>query len=446
MVKQITLAAFITLSLSGSLMAQVTTDSLQNQVSAIKKDISSLKKLKVSGYVQAQFQYADSSGQASVAGGNFASGVDKRFMIRRGRVKFQYTGSPNSKGITTSTAVLQIDATEKGLTLKDAFVKVTDPWTGWVSVTGGLFVKPFGHEIFYSSSLRESPERARIIQQLFPGERDLGGMLTIQGPKKSGLDWLKLEAGWFNGNGAPGAGGDVSDFDKKKDFSGRFSLDKALMNDKLKVGVGLSYYTGGYRIDSVNVFKAGNDPSGVMGFVVESAATDNGAVGIGSRKFTDRTYTGVDFQFSYDWKPGTTAIRAEFISGNQPGFASDTKSPNDKTPISKDIYNRNFNGGILYLTQNIMKTPFQLVVKYDWYDPNTDVKGDEIGKVSTVKTTNAADLKYDTIGLGMAYMLDSNTKITAYYDMVNNETSKNLSGYTKDRTDNVVTVRMQLKF
>ena len=93
-----------------------------------------------------------------------------------------------------------------------------------------------------------------------------------------------------------------------------------------------------------------------------------------------------------------------------------------------------------------MKTPFQLVVKYDWYDPNTDVKGDEIGKVSTVKTTNAADLKYDTIGLGMAYMLDSNTKITAYYDMVNNETSKNLSGYTKDRTDNVVTVRMQVKF
>lgn len=446
MTNKITLIVLLTLLLGGTASAQVSNDSLAASINNLKKEVSGLKKLKISGYVQAQFQYADSSGQQSFNGGNFAAGVDKRFMVRRGRAKFQYTGSANSKGITTSMAVLQIDGTEKGLTVKDAFIKLTDPWSGWVSVTGGLFVKPFGHEIFYSSSLRESPERSRMIQLLFPGERDLGGMITLQGPSKSGFEWLKLEAGWFNGNGAPGVGGDVSDFDKKKDFSGRLSLEKNFSDNKLKVGLGLSYYAGGYRIDSVNVYKSGTGANGVKGFIVESAAADNGTLGIGSRNYTERNYMGVDAQISYDWKAGQTSLRAEVISGEQPGSSSDTKSPNDKNPITKDIYMRNFGGAVFYLTQQIAKTPFQVVLKYDWYDPNTDVEGNDIGKTSSVKSTGVADLRYDTFGIGAAWMVDSNLKISTYYDMVTNETSENLSGYTKDRTDNVVTVRMQMKF
>ena len=51
--------------------------------------------------------------------------------------------------------------------------------------------------------LRESPERGRMSQLIFPNERDLGAMLTIQGPKLSNWNWLKLEAGLFNGTGAP---------------------------------------------------------------------------------------------------------------------------------------------------------------------------------------------------------------------------------------------------
>ena len=95
--------------------------------------------------------------------------------------------------------------------------------------------------------------------------------------------------------------------------------------------------------------------------------------------------------------------------------------------------------------------PGQIVLKYDWYDPNTDVKGDEIGKNVTAgatgrKTTNAADLRYDTFGFGVAYFLSNNAKILAYYDTVKNETSKNLSGYTKDLKDNVFTLRLQYKF
>src|SRR5688572_3496344 len=86
-------------------------DSLKKDIDQVKKDLSILKRIKISGYVQPQFQMADSAGQPSFAGGNFAPGVDYRFMIRRGRVKFQYTSPANEKGISTSTFVLQLDAT-----------------------------------------------------------------------------------------------------------------------------------------------------------------------------------------------------------------------------------------------------------------------------------------------------------------------------------------------
>jgi hypothetical protein len=90
----------------------------------------------------------------------------------------------------------------------------------------------------------------------------------------------------------------------------------------------------------------------------------------------------------------------------------------------------------------------QLIVKYDWYDPNTDVSGDEIGKAvkAGFKPTNATDIKYQTLGLGLAYRWDANVKITAYYDNIKNETSNNLSGFTKDIPDDLFTLRVQVKF
>ncbi len=99
-------------------------------------------------------------------------------MIRRGRVKFAYEGK-------LSQFVLQIDATEKGVALKDAYINFKDPWLQMFTLQAGVFDRPFGFEVHYSSSMRESPERARITQTLFPQERDLGAMLTIQPRKES---------------------------------------------------------------------------------------------------------------------------------------------------------------------------------------------------------------------------------------------------------------------
>ncbi len=423
-------------------------DSLQKEIGQIKKDVSALKRIKFSGYVQPQFQIADSAGAASVAGGSFAPGLKNRFMIRRGRFKAVYTSAENSKGIATSQYGLQIDVTERGMTIKEGFAKLTDPWKGFASITMGMFTNPFGFEVGYSSASRETPEFGRMSQTLFPKEMEVGAMLTLQGPKKSKWNKYRLDFALVNGNNAPGYGVDVSDFDSKKDVITRLSTDQTFKDGKFAVGAGVSYYSGGFRVDSVNVYKMGIAETGTSGFILDTRAVDNGSISIAQRGFTSRTYMGADLRFTFKWRAGATTLRGEYIGGEQPGASTSSRSPNDKNPISKDIYNRDFAGAYCYLIHALPKLPIELVAKYDYYDPNTEVSGDEIGKVpgSSSKATNDADLMYTTLGLGINWNYDQNIRLMAYYDMVTNETSSNLAGWTADKQDNVFTMRMQVKF
>jgi len=452
MKKQLLIFVIPIMLLPGLVMSQtnstLSVDTLNDRLRTLNEDIAPIKRIKLSGYIQAQYQLADSGGQSSFAGGNFAPGVDNRFMIRRGRLKVTYTAPDNAKGISISQYIFQIDATEKAVAIRDLYAKITDPWTGSVSLTMGMFNNPFGFDISYSSGLRESPERGRMSQLHFPNEREIGAMITISGPKGSKWSWLKLDAGFFNGNGSPVGVPDVSDFDSKKDFITRFSFDRSAKSDKIKYSGGLSYYDGGFRIDSVADYKSGIDANSTTGFILQNTATENGSVAISNRRTTTRKYVGVDAQISYSWNAGTTILRGEYITGDQPGNSTSTRSPNDKNPVTRDVFTRKFNGAYFYFVQNIMKSPFQVVVKYDWYDPNTDAKGDEIGKsmIGSEKATNSTDVRYDTWGLGLNYQFDTNIKITAYYDFVKNEISENLSGYTQDRKDNVLTLRLQVRY
>jgi len=432
----------ITAGLFGQAFAQDVTenpmDTLTRRVAAIQNTLDVINRIKFTGYLQPQFQYIDSSGAATFAGGNFSSGVDKRFMIRRGRVKIQYDAPLNDNNVSTSQYVFQIDASEKGLTIKDVYAKFTDPWSGWFSITGGMQNRPFGFEIGYSSGLRESPERARLSQTIFRNERDLGYMLTIQGPKLSNWNWLKLEVGMFNGTGGPSALENIGDFDKYKDLIGHLSIARSNKSETIKYGGGVSAYMGGFRLDNDTVYSIATDTAGVTGFKIEETKFKG--------KELKREYIGADGQISIDWAPGITTLRGEYVAGNQPNVSGSTTSP--FVAVTANGYKRKFNGAYFYFLQNVLQTPLQVIVKYDWYDPNTEVEGDQVGKTvaNGLKKTGAADVKYTTLGLGLAYRWDANVKITAYYDMVKNETSTNLSGWTQDLKDNVFTLRMQVKF
>src|SRR6185436_5700148 len=269
--------------------------------------------------------------------------------------------------------------------------------------------------------LRESPERGRMSQIIFPNERDLGAMVSLQGPKTGHWNWIKLDGGMFNGTGAPGAGANTADFDKYKDFIGHLAINRTAMHEKIKYGLGGSIYHGSFVSDTAFVYTPGQpkDSTGTPldGFV---KSPDKNKKGVEEK----RKYFGGDVQFSIDWIIGITTLRGEYIQGDQPGTSKTTVSPAAIFPAGDGIYRRKFNGMYLYFVQNVLTTPLSLVVKYDLYDPNTDISGDAIGK--TGSNTSANDLAYSTLGFGLIYRWDANLKIVLYYDWVTNEKSKNL--------------------
>jgi phosphate-selective porin len=72
------------------------------------------------------------------------------------------------------------------------------------------------------------------------------------------------------------------------------------------------------------------------------------------------------------------------------------------------------------------------------------VAGNDIGKAGSGLT--ATDLSYSELGLGYVNYFNDNIKFMFFYNLVQNETSKNLFGYGKDLKDNVLTLRMQVRF
>lgn len=399
------------------------TDTLKSELEKLQSDILKLHKLKITGYVQAQYQRIDTAGAGSFSGGNFGEGINNRFKVRRGRIKFTYNGG------NLSQYVMQFDVIEKGLDIKDMYAKFYDPWVQAVSLTAGVFNRPFGYEIAFSSSVREAPERSRIFQTLFPDERDVGAQISIQGSKSSSWNFLKVDLGMFNGNGPN------PETDNKKDFMGHIGINKASKNDSFKYGIGASYYNGGVLQSNDNIYniKDFNNP--------QFTASAISIPGIYQGKFAKREYTGMDAQLSLSSGIGSTSLKIEYIQGDQPGSASSSVSPKAKT--SGDTYLREFKGGYINFVQEFTTTPFSFVAKYDWYDPNKNVAGNDINSASRF---SGADIKYNTLGFGFLYQFDPNIRFTTYYDLVSNETTSNLSGYNNDLKDDVITLRIQYKF
>lgn len=426
--------AFVVLSIltiltTGQLLAQRDNnfyiDSLSGRVTQLTGEMAKLKQLNISGYIQPQWQYIDSAGAPSVAGGDFSAGSNKyysRFMIRRGRIKFKY----DYKNVQF---VLQPDITEKGVFMRETFLKISDPWVKVFSLTAGMWQDQFGFELTQSSSARETPEHARFLQNLFPTESDLGAFITIAPGKSSSFYGLKLDAAVMNGSA-----GIAPEFDSHKDFTGRLSYSRTSKNEKTSFGIGVSSYYGGYRIGNVKDYNITTSSTGLEAYTPSADTADYNRV-------AKRIYFGFDFQLSIDSKIGNTTIRAEYAFGEQPGTDKSSKSLG--APPVSGIYHRQFDGAYVYLIQNIRQSKFQVVAKYDWYDPNIKLSGRDIGKTGT--NTKVADIRFDTYGFGINYKLNANMKITAYYDYVVNE-STNVSGYAKDIKDNVVTVRIQYKF
>jgi hypothetical protein len=213
---------------------------------------------------------------------------------------------------------------------------------------------------------------------------------------------------------------------------------------------------------------------------------------------------------------GGLALKGEYIFGvnGTPGYMakSNVVSPmtskisNDTltlttltttTTNNRPAIEKNFSGYYIYLIKNIGKRN-QIAIRYDYYDPNTKVKSDQIGiaawdagikPVTTDKFTYAgtdpviatnaqtktvvnnslksgtADIKYQTITLAYTYFFDDNIKIMVGYEIpLNKKVGVNSKGvgnvtsnysvngdpgmydYSQGIKQNTLTIRLQAKF
>jgi hypothetical protein len=409
-------------AISGTAIAQASRlDSLAKEVALLKKQASALAGLKIGGYIQAQYQYADTLGAKTFNGGNFANELDNRISVRRARLKIGYDMSFGS-------AVFLLDATERGITVRNAYLNLTAPFAPSVSLTGGLFERPFGYAIEYSSSAMEVVERPMMFQTLFPGEQEVGGMVTYRASDQSALKGLTIKGSFFNGNGI------FADIDKFKDFIGRVTYS-GLSTGRVYINLGASLYSGNVYNPTTTVFKM-EKADGVYGF-----AASNEAVGARLR----RQYVGFDAQVSVSTPIGKTQLVSEYIFGKQPGNAKSSKSPDYGTMPTVASYLRELAGGYVTLIQQVHR--FAIYGRYDWYDPNTQVKGNEVGRSAAGLTaTNATDLMLKTVSLGTFYEPNKNLRFTVQYDFNRFEKTDSGNFSVPGLKNNVLTLRAQYKF
>lgn len=282
----------------------------------LKNTVDALNRLKVTGYLQAQ--YVNDERSIDELGGTSGTRNLDMFSVRRARVKFTYQAN------STARFVLQPDITSSGVVLKDGYVELTEPWTTWKhTLTAGQLNWPFGFEIMYSSSNREVPERSRVYRTLFNGERDRGVMLSGVGMQERFRYYVAV----VNGTGTVRS----DDLNQRKDVVGRVTYTFG------PVDLGASVYRGS-----------------------DLVATATNSRGI---EF-DKERQGIDFQ----WITPVTGlgVRGEYITGKQAPASGTTRRE------SFDV-----EGWYLYVIQNL-GTRHQLVLRVDEYDGNTDASGDAI--------------------------------------------------------------------
>ncbi len=331
-------------------------EAFEEQFSASEAVLSTLSKIKISGYVQARFSYAENS--FSGVDTSLASLVRDGFSVRRGRVKVAYAGK-------VSQFVLQIDAVPSGVTLKDAEATLIEPFTGkkYFSFTLGQTKWPFGYETVQSSSEREFPERTRVVRAFFNGERDRGLKIAFKGGP------VRANFGVFDGNGTNNRGFIGIDNDTEKDFYGRLAVD-------------------------FKWFAAGVSGSGGLTYKPTDAT--------GPGRHYERTRIGLDAQLYLDLLPfGSTAIKAEFIAGRT--YQASNVERFGQTAL----------GWYALIIQNIGDHE-QLGFRYDFFDPAT---GTPNGVDAKNKSRPLSNNQIHTFGVVASHYFDEVLKLTVAYEV-----------------------------
>jgi hypothetical protein len=400
----------------------------EERLSVIESELAKLTKIKISGYIQAQYDMYDfQDDKGPVSGSSSAAPVSNSFFIRRARVKFTYETLDGIK------FVLQPDYSVDRVSLKDVYVVVNDRWfMQTYSLTVGQFNR-INYDVEFTSNIREFLERTRMTNTLYPNERDLGAKLEANFNLKYNVP-LKLQLGIFNGNFGKGAlANQVRDIDSNKDVMVRATYSFQFTKKGLGVDIGAHGYFGSTKVLPQPVTNPVTPPA-VFSDVDNTPFTPE----VGTTLKND--WFGVEAQIYYDFLGGTS-LKGEYIMGTNSG----TTNPAEVYSAFNANKVREFDGFYLSFTKNVGKS-LQAAIRYDSYDPNSRLSGSDV--------TRADDLKYNTWTFACQYFYDENVKIVLGYTMPLNEKSEGISGASgvdfttdkKDRKDSTFSIRLQARF
>jgi phosphate-selective porin len=370
-------------------------NALDERVLVNESDLGKLNKIKVSGYIQSQWESYGADLEKS-------NGYNNTFYIRRARVKFTYEALDGVK------FVLQPDFSTGNLALKDAYAVLNLPklknWTLWSGQMNRV-----NYEVEYSSSQREVLERSRVIRAIYPGEREIGVKLEYIGTKIP----LKFQLMAMNGNFT---GAQAKDVDSQKDIMARLVYSIKIPGAGIGIDLGPNVYYGANLSKNNRFFK---NSDGTLDSVSSVW------------KYLKKNWVGGEIQIFADVLGGL-AVKGEYISGtNSVPSAVAVNATRAQMVASPSLYNK-FSGYYVYFIKNIGPKN-QFIAKYDYYDPNTKLSGDAAGN----------SIFYKTWTIAWQYYLNDFIRISLNYEMPKNEI--NASNPT-DKKDNTLGVRIQAKF
>jgi len=374
-------------------------EGMDEQLQVLQGEVDKLRKVKFSGYLQARYEISEGDADTVRVTGSPATITPanvERFYLRRARFKLTYDHAPWSQ------LVLQIDAgSDRQVRMLDGYLALLEPRTPeprhqlWI----GQFNVPFGYEIERSSSLRELPERSRMENILFPGERDRG--IKAQSTWASRVETV---VSVINGGGIGSPEFPTTDPTRGKDVLGR-----------------------------------------VRGLFGTFDAAVSGYVGNATVPLTgpdielDRTRFGLDAQAYYELpRLGGGTLRGEWWTGhnlNADSIAANVVRPSATNPVTllRDGANPNslatdFQGGYVMWVQNLGAT-FQAAARYDWYDANVDVEHDQ----------------YDRWNVAAHWFYQGLTRFTVSYEAPKTDRADGAGGWV-DPHDNLWTFQFQHTF
>ncbi len=380
--------------------------------------------LKVSGYVQTQYEGHQDSEDQLLQGGALLN--QNRFVLRRGRVKL-------SKDWQYGGVMFELDAnTVKGATFVVQHAEVSLAYRNqdlspFAQVTLGLFDNPFGREVVESPRERPFMERSYASKAFFPAEPDLG--LRISGQ----VAWFRYAVAVVNGQPLGDRTGYVlQDPNSHKDVLGRVGVDVTTPSALRVIGGvsvlnGRGFHPGTDATKNTLVWKDNISEDGLV--QIPEIVGVPGTAATASQNFT-RWLLGADLGCELASRLGTTHLYAEVSVGSNMDrnvFIAD--------PITTGLDEREF-GYYVALYHEFKVGPI-VGFRFDQYNPNSDFLDSRAGKLLPVTET------ITTYSPLVGFQIPHKARLVAQYDFIGDNLARNELGVPVDKKNDVWTIRLQ---